>query len=186
MSLKDILSLDERFCNNITKDVMKEVKTHLLNASTGAESSAASALKQTDRQTIFLAYGYRADDEEFISGFRDLLADKGWQLLDGKADRLGSVSQAILEKIGLSDCVIIVMTKRDKKENGQFTTAAWLLEEKGAAIALQKRVTMLVEEGVDPSELGGLQGDDQRFPFTRNNFLQVAMNLTRILDRSSD
>jgi len=30
---------------------------------------------------------------------------------------------------------------------------------------------MLVEDGVDDADIGGLQGDDQRIHFRRNNFL---------------
>ena len=74
------------------------------------------------------------------------------------------------------------MTKRDKKENGSYTTSAWLLEEKGAALALKKKVAMFVEEEIDLSDIGGLQGDGQRFHFTRNNFLKVVMNFIKILE----
>lgn len=111
-----------------------------------------------------------------------MLIDKGYRVLDGKADRLGSISHAILEKIRQSDITVVVMTKRDKKENGNYTTAAWLLEEKGAAIALGKDVAMFVEEEVDESDIGGLQGDDQRFHFRRNNFLKVVMNFVRVIE----
>jgi hypothetical protein len=62
------------------------------------------------------------------------------------------------------------MTRRDKKDNEKYTTSSWILEEKGAAIALGKPCLMLIEEGVDEREIGGLQGDDEWIPFTRNNF----------------
>jgi len=75
------------------------------------------------------------------------------------------------------------MTKRDRKENGKYTTAAWLLEEKGAALALNKAVGMFVEEEIDDVDIGGMQGDNQRFHFTRNSFLKVAMNFLKILSR---
>jgi len=113
------------------------------------------------------------------------LIDKGFEVIDGKADGLGSISQAILDKIALSDIVVIVMTKRDKKENGKFTTAAWLLEEKGAAIALKKQVGIFVEEEIDDADIGGMQGDNQRFHFTRNNFLKVVMNFLKIIEKKN-
>lgn len=113
------------------------------------------------------------------------MIDKGFEVIDGKADGLGSISQAILDKIALSDIVVIVMTKRDKKENGKFTTAAWLLEEKGAAIALKKQVGIFVEEEIDDADIGGMQGDNQRFHFTRNNFLKVVMNFLKIIEKKN-
>lgn len=136
----------------------------------------------SNKNTIFLAYSYRPDDDELVSGFKELLKDKGYTVLDGKADRLGSISKAILDKIGNSETVIIVMTKRDKKENGKYTTAAWLLEEKGAALALAKNVAMFVEEGIDENDIGQMQGDSQRFHFTRNNFLKKIMEFTKCME----
>jgi hypothetical protein len=73
------------------------------------------------------------------------------------------------------------MTCRDKKENGKFTTSSWLLEEKGAALALGKPCLMLVEDGIDAREIGGLQGDDQRLPFNRNNFTRIVADALRML-----
>lgn len=65
---------------------------------------------------------------------------------------------------------------------GKYTTAAWLLEEKGAAIALEKQVAIFIEEEIDEADIGGLQGDLQRFHFTRNNFLMKIMNFIKILE----
>ncbi|MBC9783476.1 pentapeptide repeat-containing protein [Heliobacterium chlorum] len=130
---------------------------------------------------IFLAYSYRTVDDEFVEGFKEVLISQGYEVLDGKADRIGSISQAILDKIFNSDMAVIVMTKRDKKENGKYTTTAWLLEEKGVALAFGKDVAMFVEEEIDESDIGGLQGDAQLFHFTRNNFLMKVMSFIKIL-----
>lgn len=136
------------------------------------------------KKTVFLAYSYRSEDDEFVSGFKRMIERFGFNVLDGKADQLGSISQAILNKIRQSDFVVIVMTKRDEKKNRKYTTSAWLLEEKGAALALGKKVAMMVEEEVDADDIGGLHGDDQRFQFSRNNFAAKAMDVLEILDKS--
>ena len=135
-------------------------------------------------ENIFLSYSFRQVDDEFVSGFKELLSYNGYSVIDGKADRTGSISEAILDKIRVSDMVIIVMTKRDKKENEKYTTSSWLLEEKGAALALGKEVVMFVEQEIDGDDIGGMQGDAQRFHFTRNNFLKVVMNFIKILEES--
>lgn len=175
---------NEKYSKDITRKTLQDVK-EIIDKSLPKGSKIveidSDAIEQS--KTIFLGYSYREIDDEFVSGFKELLIDKGYDVIDGKADGLGSISQAILEKIGLSDIVVIVMTKRDKKENGKFTTAAWLLEEKGAALALQKRVGMFVEEEIDDADIGGMQGDSQRFHFTRNNFLKVAMNFLKIISK---
>lgn len=172
----------DEYREDITREVFEEIKKEL---SQNDDSEKDDEPVSGNSTTIFLAYSYREEDEEFVSGFKKLLKNQGYKVIDGKADRLGSVSEAIVEKIQISDITVVVMTKRDKKENGKFTTAAWLLEEKGAAIALNKKVAMFVEEGVDEADIGGLQGDDQRFHFTRNNFLEIAMNFIKIIESSN-
>ncbi|QNU68314.1 toll/interleukin-1 receptor domain-containing protein [Ruminiclostridium herbifermentans] len=134
-----------------------------------------------NENSIFLAYSYRPEDDEFVAGFKSFLEHNGYNVVDGKADRLGSISKAILDKISKAKYAVIIMTKRDKKENGKYTTAAWLLEEKGAALALGKNVAMFVEEGIDENDIGGLQGDSQRFHFTRNNFMSKAMEFIKCI-----
>ena len=180
---QDCVFNNERYRVDITRSTLQEVKETIdVKTRTNVkQKNSGSATK--NNKTIFLGYSYREVDDEFVSGFKELLIDKGYEVIDGKADGLGSISQAILEKISLSDIVVIVMTKRDKKENGKFTTAAWLLEEKGAALALEKHVGMFVEEEIDDADIGGMQGDNQRFHFTRNNFLKVAMNFLKIISK---
>lgn len=147
----------------------------------GSKTDSEVASFEYGDKTIFLAYSYRPEDEEFVVGFKKLLMNQGYEVLDGKADRLGSISNAIIDKIKCSKIVVIVMTKRDKKENGKYTSAAWLLEEKGAAIALGKQVAMFVEDEVDDTDIGGLQGDAQRFHFSRNNFLTKVLEFLECL-----
>ena len=182
-SAKDCVFGNDRYAKDITRQVLQDVKNTMeLNDSKGLNNGTTlTGVKKV--KTLFLGYSYRQVDDEFVSGFKELLSDKGFEVIDGKADGLGSISQAIIEKISLADITVIVMTKRDKKENGKFTTSAWLLEEKGAALALKKKVGMFVEEEIDEADIGGMQGDNQRFNFTRNNFLKIAMNFLRIIEK---
>lgn len=180
---QDCVFNNERYSIDITRNTLQEVKETIDVKTRSKGGQKISDPAAMNNKTIFLGYSYRGVDDEFVSGFKELLIDKGYEVIDGKADGLGSISQAILEKISLSDIVVIMMTKRDKKENGKFTTAAWLLEEKGAALALKKQVGMFVEEEIDDADIGAMQGDNQRFHFTRNNFLKVAMNFLKIISK---
>ena len=65
------------------------------------------------------------------------------------------------------------MSKDQSKTDGTFTTSPWLLEEKGAALALGKPIVLMVEEGV--TDFGGLQGDWQRIHFGPKGFLKAAL-----------
>jgi hypothetical protein len=116
-----------------------------------------------------------------VDGFREVLEATGYTVITGEKNPAGSLSKSILKMIRESEKFVVVMTCRDKKENGQFTTSSWLLEEKGAALALGKVCLMLVEDGIDDKEIGGLQGDDQRLSFRRENFTNVVADALRML-----
>lgn len=132
-------------------------------------------------KSIFLSFSYQREDLELVEGFKLLLETNGFTVITGEKNPMGSLSTSILQKIKQAEKFVVVMTCRDRKENGKFTTSSWLLEEKGAAIALGKPCLMLVEDGIDAKEIGGLQGDAQRLPFSRNNFTKAVADALRML-----
>ena len=71
------------------------------------------------------------------------------------------------------------MTRHKLKDDGMYTTSPWLLEEKGAALALGKRIVLMIEDGVD--DYGGLQGDWQRIHFNSKSFLKSSLSATKQL-----
>lgn len=130
---------------------------------------------------VFLSYSYRQEDKELVEGFKVLLEDAGYEVITGEKNQMGSLSKSIKEKIKQADKCVVVMTCRDKKDNGKYTTSSWLLEEKGLAIAYDIPCLMLVEEGIEEKDFGGLQGDDQRLHFSRNNFALKVAEAIRML-----
>lgn len=134
-----------------------------------------------EKRSVFLSFSYEPKDIELAEGLRKLLEAVGHTVITGEKNPMGSLSKSILKKIRQAEKCVVVMTCRDKKENGKFTTSSWLLEEKGAALALGKACLMLVEEGIDDKEIGGLQGDDQRLHFRRENFATIVAEVLRML-----
>ncbi len=137
--------------------------------------------KETIEKSIFLSYSFNKDDTELVKGFIDFLESSGFKVITGVKNPIGSLSKSILRKIQSAEKFVVVMTKRDKKENGKYTTSSWLLEEKGVAIAYYKPCLMLVENEIDNTEIGGMQGDDQRLHFTRNNFTSIVAEAIKML-----
>lgn len=131
--------------------------------------------------SIFLSFSYKEEDTELVSGLKRHLERSRYSVVTGEQNPLGSVSKSILKKIASCGMFIAVMTRRDRKENGMYTTSSWLLEEKGAALALGKKCLMLIEDEVDLSDIGGLQGDDQRLQFNRNNFASRVLDALEML-----
>lgn len=131
--------------------------------------------------TVFLSYSFNERDKDLVSGFIDLLNASNFQVETGEKNPIGSLSKSIIAKIKNSTVFVVVMTRRDLKENNKYTTSSWLLEEKGVAIALDKPCLMLVENEIDDSEIGGIQGDDQRLYFSRNNFVSKVAEAMRMI-----
>jgi hypothetical protein len=120
--------------------------------------------------TVFLSH--RFAETEYVSGLTRLLKENGFTAVTGSNVNT-YVSKAIVERIRSCEYFLCLFTRKDEKLDGTFTTSPWLLEEKGVAIALQKPLVLMVEEGV--SDIGGLQGDWQRIHFTPKGFLEAAL-----------
>lgn len=142
------------------------------NASDGlAELTQQARIARAEprKNSIFLSH--RFADRERINSFIRLLREKGFTVITGNYAN-SYINQAILKRIKDCEFFLCLMTRDEKKENGKYTTSPWVLEEKGAAIALRKRLVLMVEEGVDG--IGGLHGDWQRISFTADRFLDAA------------
>ena len=101
-----------------------------------------------------------------------LLEMSGFDVVTGQVANT-YVSKAVIERIRDCEYFICLMTQDAKKMDGTFTTSAWLLEEKGVALAIGKPIVLMVEEGV--TDFGGLQGDWQRIHFGQKGFTSAAL-----------
>ncbi len=119
---------------------------------------------------VFLSHCFA--DKDLAVGLTALLNQHGFEVLTG-LDTAGSISRVILQRIGEADFFLCLMTRDQLKADGTFTTSPWLLEEKGAALALQKPVVLMVEDGV--SDFGELQGDVERIHFGERRFVMAAL-----------
>jgi len=122
-------------------------------------------------KTVFLSY--RFAEKEYIDGLTTLLKRDGFEISTGESANT-YISQAILERIKSCEFFVCLMTRADEKKDGTYTTSPWLLEEKGAALAMDKRIVLMVEDGVN--DIGGLQGDWQRIHFTAKSFTSAAIS----------
>ncbi|MEU8184481.1 hypothetical protein AB0B86_27340 [Micromonospora sp. NPDC049047] len=133
--------------------------------------------------TVFLSYRFKEEDG-FVRGLTGLLEDQGFTVITGRAAD-GYVGMAVLNRIRECEYFVSLMTRaRQFAEPGEkFATSAWLIEEKGAALAFSKYMVLLVEEGVD--DIGGLHGDWQRHQFTAPTFTTAARAAVQQLRKRS-
>jgi hypothetical protein len=121
-------------------------------------------------RSVFLSH--RFAEVEYVDGLSELLEQNDFSIVTAKTANT-YVSKAILDRIGSCEYFLCLMSRDQAKTDGTFTTSPWLLEEKGAALALGKPIVLMVEEGV--TDFGGLQGDWQRIHFGPKGFLKAAL-----------
>lgn len=120
------------------------------------------------RKTVFLSFDFSRSG--LAEGVKRVLRRSGFEVLTAE-EAPGSISLFARQRIAQADYYLAVMTKRSELTEGGFTTSPWLLEEKGVALGLDKKVVLLVEEGV--TAFGLLQGDWQRIHFGPDTLLQA-------------
>jgi hypothetical protein len=121
-------------------------------------------------RTVFLSH--RFAEEEYVKGLMRFLDESGFEVITGKSSNT-YVGRSVIDRIREASFFLCLMTRADAKTDGTFTTSPWLLEEKGVALAFNKPLVLMVEEGV--SDFGGLQGDWQRIHFGAKGFLTAAL-----------
>jgi hypothetical protein len=132
-------------------------------------------------RSIFIGYDF--EHKHLFEELKILLVNNGYDITTGDPDQIGSISQAILDKIWNSQFFIGMMTKRDEKVDRTYTTSVWVLQEHATAIAYDKLAIILVEDGV--SDYGAIQGDRQRLHFSRDNWSESIGELLGILKGES-
>jgi hypothetical protein len=132
-------------------------------------SRLRSVEAQERRKSVFLCFDFtRLELAEGLMAF--LRKVGGFEVLTGR-DASGYISEAVLQRIPQADYLLSLLTKRSQLEEGGYTTSPWLLEEKGVALGLGKKIVLLVEDGV--TGFGQLQGDWQRIHFGPDTLLQA-------------
>ncbi len=159
------------------QQILTDLQGVLRQLSTAGPGFPVRAQAATARaNTVFLSH--RFSEHEYVDGLLSLLTDDGFDVVTGQAADT-YISRAILDRIAACEYFVCLMTRSEEKTDGTYTTSSWLIEEKGAAIALGKRIVLMVEEGV--TDIGGLQGDWQRIHFAPKGFLKAALDAVKQL-----
>lgn len=131
---------------------------------------------------VFLSYSYRPEDEALSNGLAELLINKGFVVIKGKSDSLGSIKDTIVRQIRECRYFVAVMTKRQPVDETKYTTSSWFLEEKGVAIGAERTIVLMIEDGIGDEFFGKLQGDIQRFHFNRSTtFMSKSLEVASLM-----
>lgn len=119
---------------------------------------------------MFIAHQFNPDDTALVTFIRDrILVPAGFELIDGRAERLEEFRTSILTKIKQARFFLCLLTKRIELASGAFASSVWLYQEMGVAVAYGKKPLLLVEDNIDPQYVGELQSIYEHIVFNCSN-----------------
>jgi len=129
--------------------------------------------------TAFVAQSFAPVDEVVNTLVRRSLEALGISVLTGERPKADRISEKVRQRIERQFLFVGVFTRRDQlAAKTEWTTSAWLIDEKAYAVAMGKKLILLREEGV--STIGGIQGDYEYFMFSRDRLHELGLYLTQL------
>ena len=124
---------------------------------------------------VFLSFAFRDEDRGLVTAVEQLLASYDLVAVTGK--RLGgeALTPAVMQRIEECDALVALLTRRDLKTSGKWTTHDWVRDELNHARTKGIRAVALVENEV---EVGGAYGEHERIPLDRSNPLDAFLSLS--------
>jgi hypothetical protein len=127
--------------------------------------------------TAFVGHSFASTDKSISDAVIALLEAYGYTVVTGERPRADSVSAKVKQRIDDAHVFVGLFTRRDKLASSEeWTTSAWIIDEKAYALAKGKKLILVKETGVQT--IGGIHGDYEYLEFTRD---QVGELLTRLL-----
>jgi hypothetical protein len=135
-------------------------------------------------RSTFVGHSFAESDSEISDTVVQVLNALGLDVLTGEKPRADSVSKKVRRRIEVCDAFVGIFSRRDRiADREEWTTSAWIIDEKAYAFAKNKRLFLLKENGVE--SIGGLQGDYEYLEFDRTNLTDLVISLVEMV-RSED
>ena len=105
--------------------------------------------------------------------------------MTGEKTKADAISEKVKRFIEEQSIFVGIFTRRDKiARKPEWTTSAWVLDEKAYAVGLQKRLILLKEQGV--GSIGGIQGDYEYIEFTRDALENLSVRLIQLFELTNN
>jgi hypothetical protein len=127
---------------------------------------------------VFLAFAFRDEDRDLVTYADRLLASQFVESLTGEDLAGEQLTPAVQKRIDECDALVALLTRRDQKQAGGYTTHQWVSDELGHARATKKRAIALIENGVD---VGGMYQPHEYIPLDRANLLPMLLRLSETI-----
>jgi hypothetical protein len=146
--------------------------TRLANANVGTDEEF--------RPSAFVAHSFSPGDKIVVDCVSRTLQALGIVVVTGEKPRADRISEKVKKLIEEQYLFVGVFTRREKLMGRmEWTTSAWLIDEKAYAVGKRKKLVLLKEDKVQ--SIGGIQGDYEFVEFSRRNLHEVPLALLNIL-----
>lgn len=103
----------------------------------------------------------------------------GVKVITGERPKADSISEKVKRLIEEQSIFVGLFTRRDKiARKPEWTTSAWVIDEKAYAVGRQKPLILLKEQGV--GSIGGIQGDYEYIEFSREGLEGLTLKLIQL------
>ena len=143
----------------------------------------------------FIGHSFDGKDIDVVRKIKDFIESLGIKCETGEKSQYGYVAEKVKNRIIDNDVFVGIFT-HDKKillENGKsngggfYTTSNWVIQESGFAIAKNKKLIFLVEEGI--YKFPKLQGDQEYIIFNKKSldkaFIKINNMVLPMRDKTS-
>jgi hypothetical protein len=135
--------------------------------------------------SVFVGQSFVSADAKVNQCVFDVLTGMGLSVVTGekpKADRISEKVKALIEQQSI---FLGIFTRRDKiARKSEWTTSAWVIDEKAYALGRQKPLILLKEQGVN--SIGGIQGDYEYIEFSRDALEIIAVKLISLFNLTNN
>jgi hypothetical protein len=126
--------------------------------------------------SVFIGQSFSKADEAVNKVIGDFLDNYGLKVVTGKKPSGTTISAKVRSRIESCDLFVGVFTRAEKiAGSDEWTTSAWVVDEKAYASAKGKLIILIKEE--DVNSIGGIQGDIEYLEFDRSEMAQLLVKL---------
>jgi hypothetical protein len=130
-------------------------------------------------KSAFLGHSFDANDSQVVACVRDSLELIGIEVVTGERPRADRISEKVKTLIDAQPMFVGLYTRRQKiARQKNWTTSAWVIEEKAYAVAMRKKLLLIKEDGI--SSIGGIQGDYEYIEFRRDELHAIVLKILRL------
>ena len=136
-------------------------------------------------KSVFIGQSFDPADAHVNTCICDAFAALGLTVVTGERPKADRISEKVKGLIEQQSIFAGIFTRRDKvARKSEWTTSAWVIDEKAYAVGLQKRLILLKEQGV--SSIGGIQGDYEYIEFSREALERPILSLIKLFSLTNN